>query len=607
MKRETALNFFAFSMFASILVLAALLWLPMKRVDAQEASPESVSLAALASADAKERDKAIAALAAAGDAALPALLENMEARKPGFAQTVAVLAAINTEESWKRVGDILKTKTEPRDMELRRRALIAVGEFFRIEYLPVIEAMPEAIPWDLFRARSSALQRFEAVPKDAAVRARWSDAQVKGSQDYLGTFWIATETGGKADKKDPQLFRLQFVNHVVDPRLVQMAVIPGGAIKAHTVRNKTANGAVSEFTGFLFAAPPELKASRDEFTDADLSRHYYEGSLRDYRKNTPGSWMWVQFQKRQGDKKSVEVWMDPAMLSANLPFAMPTFAEDNEARATEAVAVAPPKARNAEESFVPLPATGKDLKGKLSSISWGLMQILVVPGEFDHVERVFEDLDAPYVMLEYNSFQELLSGRPGKGKFSGRAVSINRLDPARHVLALNCTFGELQPVHAATLRRFVGSGGYVLATDWAQSQLVAAFPDYIEKTEDDLSGVHVVSIAKDVRRHELLADFKNVDATFNWWFDGGSWGIKALRPDAYVLAVCPELNDIPVAVTWTYETVVSGDPSYPGRVLYFVSHLEQQEKQAEGDHNLQMCLVNFLQYKEYEIKRAGEK
>ena len=81
------------------------------------------------------------------------------------------------------------------------------------------------------------------------------------------------------------------------------------------------------------------------------------------------------------------------------------------------------------------------------------------------------------------------------------------------------------------------------------------------------------------------------------------------------LVTCPNLNNLPVAMTWTFggaSSVAAGTYTYPGRVLHYVSHLEQQKKtrstreEKKGKYNLQMIFVNFVLMKQDEYNKWQE-
>ncbi len=287
-------------------------------------------------------------------------------------------------------------------------------------------------------------------------------------------------------------------------------------------------------------------------------------------------------------------WIGLLLCATALP---ELFADDPEKKPERGATVADPDA---------------PMRDRLKTIPWDKLEILVVEGEFDHVELVFAALKIPHKNIAFEGFQDLLNGKktgllddddekPG-------AASIERLDPRRHIVVINCTGQELSSKEEKSLEAFVTRGGYLLTTDWSLAILAGAFSEYVRvDTGDELDGSHQVKLKASSLKHPLLADMRKPDAAFDWWFEGATYAAKVKNKQAVtVLAFCPDFEDTPVALTWEMGASVSGGArGSRGRVLHFVSHLEQQEFDEDGAYNLQMAFLNFVRLKGRDV--AGSK
>ena len=251
------------------------------------------------------------------------------------------------------------------------------------------------------------------------------------------------------------------------------------------------------------------------------------------------------------------------------------------------------------------------MRDRLKTIPWDKLEILVVEGEYDHVELVLAALKIPHKNISFEGFQDLLNGKKAGllGGDDGKPVagSVERLDPRRHIVVINCTGMELGSKEAKALDTFVTRGGYLLTTDWSLAILGDAFPEYVRvDTGDALDGSHPVKLKASSLKHPLLADLRKPDAAFDWWFEAETYSAKVKNKQAVtVLAICPEYDDTPVALTWEMGANVSGGArGARGRVLHFVSHLEQQEFDEDGAYNLQMAFLNFVKLKGQDVAGA---
>jgi hypothetical protein len=184
--------------------------------------------------------------------------------------------------------------------------------------------------------------------------------------------------------------------------------------------------------------------------------------------------------------------------------------------------------------------------------------VLVVPGQYDHVELVLEALEMPHTPVH-----------PGSLVAAG-------LHPEQ-LLVVNCP-GHL-PRQAITLvRDFVASGGSLFTTDWAlRHVLEPAFPGVLEYNERPTRD-EVVRI--EVRDHDnpFLRGVIDPGDESLWWLEGSSYPIRVRDPGRVeVLITSRELGDrygeAPVAVTFRH-----GE----GEVFHMISHYYLQRTETRN-------------------------
>ncbi len=189
--------------------------------------------------------------------------------------------------------------------------------------------------------------------------------------------------------------------------------------------------------------------------------------------------------------------------------------------------------------------------------------MLVVPGCYDHVDRVLAALEVPYQTIE--------SGALGKV----------RLRP-HQLLIVNCP-GHLSTAEIDQVRRFVASGGALFSTDWALRHLIEpAFPGFIE-FNDQATGDEVVRIDIVDSTSPYLQGVLDSDDDPQWWLEGSSYPIRILDTDSVrVLIRSKELgarygND-PVAVVFEFGH---------GKVFHMISHYYLQRTELRNERHQQ--------------------
>ena len=173
--------------------------------------------------------------------------------------------------------------------------------------------------------------------------------------------------------------------------------------------------------------------------------------------------------------------------------------------------------------------------------------IVVVQGQYDHVERVLHALELPHSAVAPHQVDKL------------------PLHP-RQLLVVNCP-GNLSRAALERVRRFVEAGGSLFTTDWALRHVIEpAFPGmlaYNERpTRDD-----VVRI--EIRDHDnpFLKGVMDSKDDPQWWLEGSSYPIRVLDPRVQVLITSTELEgrygEAAVAVVF---------PWGEGEVFHMISH-----------------------------------
>ena len=204
-------------------------------------------------------------------------------------------------------------------------------------------------------------------------------------------------------------------------------------------------------------------------------------------------------------------------------------------------------------------------------------EILVVKGNYDHVQEVLELLGIQYELVEPKDL--------GRVSFRGRKA-----------LLVNCS-NVAVPLNAMDqLRSFVNRGGYLLTTDWAVRWVIEpAFGRYIRPLRRNGSLVITPDTVVHVRptrtagAHRLLAGTALGSGDAKWWLEESSYPFEVLRDDVQVLIESDELRQKygAPAVAATFEF---GN----GRVLHMLGHFFQKEGNLKGTVSTQRIIVNFL-------------
>jgi hypothetical protein len=198
-------------------------------------------------------------------------------------------------------------------------------------------------------------------------------------------------------------------------------------------------------------------------------------------------------------------------------------------------------------------------------------QILVVPGQYDSVEKVLGPAKIPYRMA------------------SG---SVD-LDP-KQILLINCPGRDMNYRYRGksgtnALREFVNAGGYLVTTDWAlQSVIMKAFPGYVERgshdTGNDLVEVDLIASGSPYTKGLGNGALKPI-----WWLEGSSYPIRPLRKEGLEILLGSEemknkYGEMPVAVKF---------PVGEGRVIHVTSHFYLQTTKSKYEAQANKSGLDF--------------
>jgi hypothetical protein len=184
--------------------------------------------------------------------------------------------------------------------------------------------------------------------------------------------------------------------------------------------------------------------------------------------------------------------------------------------------------------------------------------VIVVTGQFDHVERVLEALEMPFT------------------KVSPEQMGQVPLSP-HQLLVVNCP-GNIQGRDVARIADFVGEGGSLFTTDWALKHVIEpAFPGVLSynnrPTKDDVVRIEIVD-----RENPFLRGVLEEGDDPQWWLEASSYPIHIHAPDRVrTLLRSKELGnrygETPVAVLFDHGR---------GEVFHMISHYYLQRTELRS-------------------------
>jgi hypothetical protein len=174
--------------------------------------------------------------------------------------------------------------------------------------------------------------------------------------------------------------------------------------------------------------------------------------------------------------------------------------------------------------------------------------IVVVPGQYDHVEQVLGALEVPFTRV------------PG-GSLRGITLRPEQL------LVVNCP-GNLSAPDIVAVRDFVEAGGSLFTTDWALRNVIEpAFPGVLaynnQPTADAVVRIEILD-----RDNPFLRGVMDEADDPQWWLEGSSYPITVLDPDRVdVLITSKELE-----AKWGEAAVAVLFRHGQGEVFHMISH-----------------------------------
>lgn len=213
------------------------------------------------------------------------------------------------------------------------------------------------------------------------------------------------------------------------------------------------------------------------------------------------------------------------------------------------------------------------LLNELQSIEPG--EIVVVEGQYDHVEVLLKTLKVPYEQI----------GIPDMGSHnSGR------------VMFANCaTYGNVSKDVKESVETFIADGGRLVSTDWSIGLVTGVFPKKLNRTAKTNDDVVEIECPTDIARRFIGMNYAQCKP--QWWLEGSS--------DVYDIGegVTPIITSEEMEQKYGKPYVAVGFPHGKGEVLHFISHLELQrtrQKTKEQSGNLE----DFL--KKMKIEKTAE-
>jgi len=304
-----------------------------------------------------------------------------------------------------------------------------------------------------------------------------------------------------------------------------------------------------------------------------------------------------------------------------------------------------PGAAESEIEKDPTAAIRRRRSGTLTALREGSQRdIVVVSGQYDHIQDVLDRLEIPYSLLDPEQLPRIdlshckvlcincngtyaqglfrmANAAPVQAEIEGleekEAALRKRIADAVQATDRKKTFeyglellkvtsrlsdlrGQLAGVTGAiamveNVRKFVEGGGYLFTSDWGISILERAFPGTIKNGGN--IGPRTVSMrpksgVKSPLLEEVFAASGPKNSTvvlkkLMWEIDSGSYAIKVEKSTVDILAEAAELSRNPaIAVSF-------GPDKGNGRVLHVLSHFDRQATK-QGDYALQNMLLNFL-------------
>ncbi len=187
-------------------------------------------------------------------------------------------------------------------------------------------------------------------------------------------------------------------------------------------------------------------------------------------------------------------------------------------------------------------------------------EILIVPGQYDRVEQVFDLFQIRYAIVSPNQLKQVT------------------LHPSQ-TLIINCPGDGIQGSLLKKIKQFVEDGGFLFTTDWVlKNVLEQIFPEFVRynglSTADEVVPVEVVDVT-----HPYLKGLFPPGADPLWWLEGSSYPIQIVDQGRVKVlvqsrAIAKKYGEAPAIITFSHGK---------GTVLHMISHyyLQRAELRTE--------------------------
>lgn len=198
---------------------------------------------------------------------------------------------------------------------------------------------------------------------------------------------------------------------------------------------------------------------------------------------------------------------------------------------------------------------------QLDQVREGKNKVVVVPGQYDHIELVLGALKVPFDIVNPADINK------GSGLQTAQTVFVN------------CPGSGLDREGLNRLQDYVRSGGKLVTTDWCVEHIIQQiFPDTIKRQGSVVTGQHMVQIQPQGEMGKRLVRLNYEGATPKWWLENSSHPVEIINPNRVKSFIVSD----EMVTKWEYGSpqISVGFTEGEGAVLHFVSHLYAQEREV---------------------------
>ena len=174
--------------------------------------------------------------------------------------------------------------------------------------------------------------------------------------------------------------------------------------------------------------------------------------------------------------------------------------------------------------------------------------IVVVRGQYDHVEQVLDVGNIPYMAVESHAL-----------------ARINLR--ADQMLVINCP-GKIDKLSIQQVRDFVYSGGSLFTTDWALKYVLEpAFSGVVEHNGNSTTDT-VIAVRPIISDNPMLDGIFDENSEPQWWLERSSFPIKILDTSKVNILI----DSAELGRSWGASPVVINFEYGHGEVMHMISH-----------------------------------